>query len=107
MTTFDFPDAGVSLQFSVVSVLTPPGVAAQDNSGTGSLNQGDSNCVFEYVPRWQDFMELLFPEFKDDPKGDIAQRINQAVAILEERDHQLEDHLANRPCCDCDEGGGG
>lgn len=53
----------------------------------------DPRCEFHYPYAWRDIAPMLL-------SGDPDQ-VREAVAQLEARDRALEDHLTNRPCCEC------
>lgn len=59
----------------------------------------DPRCEFHYPPfAMRDLVPILL--FGTD------EAVNEAIELLEQRDRALEDHLANRPCCECRETGG-
>jgi hypothetical protein len=54
----------------------------------------DPRCEFHYPPfAWRDLVPMLM--FGTD------EEVRQMTALCEERDRSLEDHLNNRPCCEC------
>lgn len=56
----------------------------------------DPRCEFHYTYKLRDIIPMLRRGFEGD---DDAYR--EAIAQLDTRDRELEDHLANRPCCEC------
>lgn len=63
------------------------------------LRGADPRCEFHYPFEWREIAPMLLSGDRD--------QVAEAVAQLEDRDRALVDHLANRPCCSCDGGGGG
>lgn len=60
----------------------------------------DPRCEFHYPPfAWRDLIPLLL--FGTD------EEVAEATELAAQRDRALEDHLANRPCCECPDTGGG
>lgn len=55
-------------------------------------------CLFAYRYNWREIAPMLL---SGDP--DL---FNEGIAQLERRDRELVDHLINRPCSDCVDGGG-
>lgn len=58
----------------------------------------DPRCEFHYPPfAWRDIAPILL--FGTD------EEVREVTALCEERDRALEDHLTNRPCCECPDDG--
>lgn len=54
----------------------------------------DPRCEFHFPPyAWRDLVPIIL--FGDDDA------VREVTALAEERDRALEDHLNNRPCCEC------
>lgn len=56
----------------------------------------DPRCEFHFTYRMRDIIPML----RDGLAGD-DDKLREAIAQLEARDRELEDHLTNRPCCEC------
>lgn len=53
----------------------------------------DPRCEFHYPYALRDIVPMLLSGDPDKQR--------EAIAQLEDRDRALEDHLSNRPCCEC------
>lgn len=60
----------------------------------------DPRCEFHYTYSIRDIIPMLRAGLQGDDE-----MLNEAIAQLEARDRELEDHLANRPCCECPDDG--
>ena len=54
-------------------------------------------CSFKYDERWPDILPQLSKAVRSGDTDVIA----EIARILEDRDQQLEDFIANRVTCDC------
>jgi hypothetical protein len=56
----------------------------------------DARCEFHFTYRMRDIVPMLRRGFEGD-----GEAYREAIAQLDARDRELEDHLINRPCCEC------
>ena len=60
----------------------------------------DPRCEFHYPYSIRDIVPMLRAGLLGDDE-----QLREATAQLEMRDRALEDHLTNRPCCECPDDG--
>ena len=54
----------------------------------------DPRCEFHYPPfAWRELVPLLLTGTDEE--------VAEVTELLAQRDRALEDHLTNRPCCEC------
>lgn len=64
------------------------------------LRNVDPRCEFHYTYRIGDIIPMLRAGLNGDDDA-----LREAIGQLDARDRELEDHLANRPCCECPDDG--
>lgn len=64
------------------------------------LRDVDPRCEFHYPYQMRDVVPMLRRGLQGDDES-----FREAIAQLDARDRALEDHLANRPCCECPDDG--